>query len=157
MGAIKADGMLNRAQMQYNGKFQMTNDDQKDMKQNTRKDSKNEPQMDSGMWTGVLVNDSVIPMTFQSVVKSGPDKGMVQSGVVVLDKTSLKGMLVQATGVTLPFYAQMNGKDRTFTFTMERGKTGGNGTMMSKQEGYAGTFQGPKGDKGEWQALYLTF
>jgi hypothetical protein len=157
MGAIKADGILNRAQMEYNGKFLMSNDDQSqsqgNTKQNTGKDVEKD---DSGMWTGVLIDDSLMPLTFQSIVKAGPDKGLVESGVIVLDKKTLKGMLVQATGVMLPYYAQKNDKSGQFNFTLERGKIVGNGKLLNNQQGYAGTFQGPGGDKGEWQAFSLS-
>ncbi|HTK08408.1 MAG TPA: hypothetical protein VL485_14655 [Ktedonobacteraceae bacterium] len=154
MGPITGEGMLNSAQTQYSGEFQIANKE----KQNDSVAAMHK-QDDSGIWTGIPIDEkSMVTLAFRSLVKNGHDKGMIHSGVIILDKRSMKGMLVEPTGYTLACNIKKSDRGKYVTIVIGSKTIMGEGKLTDTRNGYTGLFHGPhKSDQGEWEALFIAF
>jgi hypothetical protein len=144
---IRGEGMLNGNE--YTGPFQVYSGDK---------------QIASGIWSALAVADpsKVLALAFTGKTLSGPDKGAMYEGAIVLNSQSLAGTfnLPDGTVVMVQGKLKHNGHIKVvFDLGGNKAITGyGKPVNNGNEKGFAGPYFGPAtGDKGWWSAYFFGF
>jgi hypothetical protein len=121
-------------------------------------------QLASGIWSAIQLDpDEVRSLTFNSIVLSGADASTATIGVLVLERKTFKGYLLEPDGTEITANAHLSNAGKNIKVSLAHGKITATGQHVSgpqvgSENGYTGQFQGPtSNDSGTWTAFQFSF
>ncbi|HTK09052.1 MAG TPA: hypothetical protein VL485_17920 [Ktedonobacteraceae bacterium] len=121
-------------------------------------------QLASGIWSAVTVDpDATLGLMFNAAVLKGTDVNMLTVGVLVLDRETLKGYLLEPDGTQVAAKAHFSNDKKDIKLSFKKGLITATGqkassALVGPEKGYMGQFQGPaSNDSGTWTAFKFSF
>jgi hypothetical protein len=121
-------------------------------------------QLASGIWSAIELDpDDVQSLTFNSIVLNGADANTATVGVLVFERETLKGHLLEPDGSQTTVKIKLSNSGKNIKISFAKGKvtaTGqrATGPQVGPEKGYTGQFQGPaSNDNGTWTAFQFSF